>query len=225
MYQVSVLIPCYNEEANIEECVMRIPELPWNHEIVVIDDGSNDDTFSTARRIDRKNLSVLGYRRNRGKGHAVRYGVENCRGEVAVIQDADMATPPEELEDILRPIMENRADFVNGTRMKFKQERGAMKGVHFLGNMIFAFIVSTLIRKKLTDTLCGFKAFRVGSFRGRLSEDTWPDFELLLKAKKLGMRITEVPIHYKRRHAGKSKMKTFGHALKMSRILMKGLVS
>jgi len=225
MYKISVLIPCFNEEKNIVKCVERIPNLPWSYEVVVVDDGSSDRTFSVASSIKMKNLTVVGYRKNRGKGYAVRYGIRYCKGKVVVIQDADMATPPEEIEKVLRPIMENKADFVNGSRMIFPQESGAMKSVHVLGNKIFAIMVSLLIRKRLTDTLCGFKTFRVKEFKGKLKENTWPDFELILKAKKYNMRIVEVPIYYKRRIAGKSKMKTFGHAYKMSKTLIRNLIS
>jgi hypothetical protein len=100
-----------------------------------------------------------------------------------------------------------------------------MKSIHVFGNRIFALIVSCLIRKKLSDTLCGFKAFRKKGLEGELKENSWPDFELLFKAKKNGMRITEVPIHYAARKAGASKMKTFSHASKMFRMLVKGVIS
>ena len=223
MYDVSIIIPCLNEEDNIEKCVRGVPELPWRYEIVVVNDGSTDNTFSVAKKIKMKNLNVVGYRKNRGKGYAIRYGIKYSKGKVGVIQDADMATPPEELENILRPIMLNRADFVNGSRLRYPMELGAMKGVHVLGNKIFAFAVSLMIWKRLTDTLCGFKAFRIKEFKDNLKEDTWPDFELILKAKKSNMRIVEVPIHYKRRVAGQSKMKTFSHAYKMSKILIRSL--
>ncbi len=223
-YDVSVIIPCYNEEDNIEDCVREIPEMSWRYEIVIVNDGSTDNTLSVAKSISRKNLKVISYSKNMGKGHAVRYGLQNCRGRVAVIQDADLATHPEELPNIIRPLIERRADFVNGTRLVYPMERYAMKGPHVLGNKIFAFMVSVIIRKKLTDALCGFKAFVVGGLKDKLKEDTWPDFELLLKAKKSNMRIVEVPIRYRRRTAGKSKMKTFRHAYKMSKVLLKNIL-
>lgn len=225
MYGVSIIIPCFNEEENISNCIESIQNLPWSHEIVVVDDGSIDNTFSVANGLKKKNVNVLRYSKNKGKGYAVRFGIRNSKGDVGVILDADMATPPEELRNILKPIMEGKADFVNGSRMIYPMESGAMRGVHVLGNKIFAIIISLLIRKRLTDTLCGFKAFRISDFRDILKQDTWPDFELILKAKRNGMRISEVPIHYKRRVAGKSKMKTFMHAYKMSKILMKDLIS
>ena len=222
---VSVIIPCYNEEGNVEECVKRVPEFPWSYEILVVDDGSKDRTSEIAKGIKRKNLRVIRYEKNRGKGYAVRTGIEKAEGEIVIIQDADMATPPEEIAQMVEPIIEGKADFVNATRLVYPMERGAMRGVHVLGNKIFALMVSAMIRKRLTDTLCGFKAFRKKDLDGKLREDSWPDFELIIKAKKSGMRITEVPIHYMARRAGKSKMKTFQHAYKMTKILFKSVLT
>ncbi len=222
--QISIIIPCYNEEENIGECIRRIPKLEKSSEILVVDDGSSDRTAEMARNAKRENIMVIRYVKNRGKGYAFRVGLKNARGEVVLIQDADMATPPEDIPNIVKPILEGRADFVNGTRFVYPMESGAMKSMHVFGNRVFAFLVSVMIRKWLTDTLCGFKAFRKSMLKGELHEDSWPDFELLFMAKKSGMRITEVPIHYKRRKAGESKMKTFSHAYKMFRMLARSLL-
>ena len=222
---VSVLIPCYNEEGNIEECIRRVPDFPFEHEIIVIDDGSKDKTTEVARSVKRKNLRVIRYENNGGKGYAVRTGIKNAKGEITVIQDADMATQPEELPQILEPIVNGRVDFVNGSRLIYPMERGAMKWIHVFGNKIFALFVSLIIRKWLTDTLCGFKAFRRDMLSYKLKEDSWMDFELIIQAKRNGMRIAEVPIHYASRKAGKSKMKTFKHGYQMFRMLAKSVLS
>ncbi len=220
---VSVIIPCYNEEDNVKECVERVPRMPWKTEIIVVDDGSTDGTSKRARAIRRKGLKVVSYSPNGGKGHAVKAGVKNATGDVVIIQDADMATPPEELPDMLAPIMGGKADFVNGSRLIYPMEAGAMKGIHVFGNRVFALLVSVMIRKRLTDTLCGFKAFKRAEMKERLKEESWPDFELIIEAKRAGMRIVEVPIHYKARKAGRSKMKTFSHGSEMFKMLLKSL--
>jgi glycosyltransferase involved in cell wall biosynthesis len=223
-HDFSVIVPCYNEEGNIQECIDRILGLGRGYEIVVVDDGSADRTSEKARGIKSKRIRVVGYRKNRGKGYAVREGIRNASGSVVAIQDADMATLPEELPDILKPIKEGRADFVNGSRFIYSMERGAMKGIHVFGNKIFAILVSILIRKRITDSLCGLKAFRKDMLAGKLKEDSWPDFELLVQAKRNGLRIAEVPVHYGARRAGKSKMKTFRHGWKLLRMLVKQMV-
>jgi len=219
---VSVIIPCYNEEETIAECIRKVPDFDWDYEIIVVNDGSGDRTEQVARSVNRKSLRVIGYENNKGKGYAVRTGIENARGKIVVIQDADME--PEELIPVLRPIIEGKADFVNGSRMVYPMERGAMKGMHVFGNRIFALVVSVLVRKRLTDTLCGTKAFRKDMLKFPLKENSWPDFELLIKARKSGMRIAEVPIHYNVRKAGKSKMKTFRHGYRMAKMLVKSLI-
>jgi len=222
--KVSVLIPCYNEEDNIIECINRV-ELPYKYEIVVIDDGSKDKTKEKANSVKKNNLRVIGYKKNQGKGNAIRFGVENATGDIIVIQDADMTSPPEELSDVLNPILEDKADFVNGTRFYYPMEKNAMNKMRFFGNRIFAIIISLVLRVRLSDTLCGFKAFNINKFKYLdLNETSWPDFELLFQAKKSGMKIVEVPIHYKERKYGKTKMKEFKHGLIFTKMLIKNII-
>lgn len=221
--KVTIIIPCYNEEDNITECVNRVPNLEYDYEIIVVDDGSKDKTAQVAKKINRKELTVLRYKKNRGKGHACRIGTKYATGDVIIICDADMATQPEEIPLVLKPIIKGTADFVNGSRLIYPREKGAMKKLHVLGNYVFALIFSIILGLKVTDTLCGFKAFRKEKMKGFLKEDSWPDFEMLLQVKKKKMRIVEVPIHYKSRKAGRSKMKTFKHGYNMIRMLLRSL--
>jgi glycosyltransferase involved in cell wall biosynthesis len=221
---LSILIPCYNEEDNIRECIKRIPSMRWKTEVLVIDDGSSDKTTQFAKGVGyRGRLKTIHYKPNRGKGHAVRKGLEAARGDVAIILDADMSSPPEEIPLIVKPIFEGKADFVNGTRLVYPMDKGAMKLIHIPGNRIFALLVSMIVGKYLTDSLCGFKAFKVKPFARKLKEDSWPDFELLIKAKRMGMKIVEVPIHYKVRVGGVSKMKTIRHGYNMLNMLLRSL--
>ena len=220
---LSILVPCYNEEDNIEECLRRVPKMPWNTEIIVIDDGSNDNTAKVALKTKVKNVKVISYKPNHGKGYAIRTGINAARGTFAIILDADMATQPEEIPIVVKPLFDGTADFVNATRFVYPMEKGSMKTLHKPGNKVFALLVSLIIKQYLTDSLCGFKAFRVKPFRGKLKEKGWPDFELLIKAKRMNMRILEVPIHYRWRVAGVSKMKTFKHGYSMLKMLAKSL--
>ena len=217
---VSVIIPCFNEEETIENCVNAIPELPWECEIIVVDDGSKDRTAEVARKIKRSNLKVVSYKPNGGKGHAFRTGFEAATGDVVVIQDADM-NPEQDLVEVLKPLFEGKADFVNGTRFVYPMEKGAMKALHVPGNMAFASLVSLMCGAKLSDSLCGYKAFRRKMLLGQLHENSWPDFEMLIKAGRNKMRIVEVPIHYNKRKKGESKMRTFKHGWNMLAMLVK----
>ncbi|MHA1297860.1 MAG: flippase-like domain-containing protein [Candidatus Helarchaeota archaeon] len=221
--KVSIIIPCYNEEDNIIECINRVPNFKFDYEIIVVDDGSTDKTAEVARTAKRKNVKVLRYKNNRGKGHACRIGIKYATGDVIVICDADMATQPEELGSVLAPLFNGSADFVNGSRLVYPMEEGAMKKSHIFGNHIFAWFFSLYLGVRLTDTLCGFKAFRKDQIEGKLTEDSWPDFDMLFQAKKSNLRVVEVPIHYKARKAGKSKMKTFKHGYDMLRMLFNAI--
>jgi glycosyltransferase involved in cell wall biosynthesis len=223
--KISIIIPAYNEEENIERCIRGI-KLTFPYEIIVVNDGSTDRTFEIAKRIKKKNLKVIGYKTNKGKGYAVRFGLKQATGDIIVIHDADSTTPAEEISNIVKPIIVGDADFVNGTRFVYPMETNAMPKIHVLGNKIFAILISLILGVKLTDTLCGSKAFLLRDFKHtRLKENSWPDFELLFNAKKLGLRILEVPIHYKSRKAGTSKMKTFRHGMNLIKILLRNLLN
>jgi glycosyltransferase involved in cell wall biosynthesis len=220
--QLSVLIPCYNEEENAAPCIAAVPAMPWTTEIICIDDGSKDNTASVVREVMKKDkrVKLVSYMPNGGKGFALMQGIAAARGEVVIVLDADMATPPSEIPAIVGPIFEGKADFVNGSRMIYPMEKGAMSGLHKLGNRGFAVVVSLMIGKRLTDTLCGYKAWRRGMMTD-FKERSWPDFEYILKARKARLRIMEVPTHYKARVAGESKMKTWSHGWKMLKMLIR----
>ncbi len=207
---LTVLIPCYNEEASIKECILAIPEMPWSTEILVVDGGSTDQTSRIAKSIKKKGLRVIGYTPARSKGYACAFGLKQARGRVTVIQDVDMN--PTDIPTIVRPIFEGWADFVNGTRMILPMEHGAMSQLNRFGNKyVFALLVSSVIRQRLTDALCGYKAFYTDLLRGKLKEDNWPDFEMLIKGKRAGARIAEMPIRYEARRRGTTTRKPFSH--------------
>lgn len=222
---LGIIIPCYNEEGNIKECVERIPKMPWDTEIIVVNDGSKDGTVDVVKDImkKRRDVKLVSYEKNGGKGYAFRKGLENSSSDVVVILDADITSPPESIPEIVKPIFEGGADFVNGSRLIYPMEKGAMKLLHIPGNKVFVLLVSLIIKQKLTDSLCGFKAFKRKMLLGKLKEDGWPDFELLIKAKRNGLRISEVPIYYRARKAGVSKMKTFRHGYRMFKMLWRSV--
>jgi len=210
---VSVVIPCHNEADNIAECVRRVPQMGAWTEIVVVDDGSADGTSAKTKELmagdPRIRLIVL--EKNQGKACAVRAGFEAARGDVLMILDADMAVRPEELPKFLTALQEGAAEFVNGTRLIYPMQGKAMKIANFLGNKIFCFLASWAIRQRVSDTLCGTKAFLKRDY-ARMplgGNERWGDFDLLFGAARLRLRILEIPVHYAERRAGKSKMRAF----------------
>ena len=207
----SVIIPCHNEEDNIAECIRRVPTLGSATEIVVVDDGSTDATGRRVEEVMRADprVRLIAYDRNRGKANAVRAGFEAARGDVLMILDADIAVMPEELPKFLKPLQNGTADFVNGTRLVYPMEGRAMRFTNFLGNKAFCFLVSWIVRQRVSDTLCGTKALRRNDYlrMPRLGKERWGDFDLLFGAARLKLRILEIPVHYQERRSGTSKMR------------------
>ncbi len=207
----SVVIPCHNEEGSIAECIRRVPELGIATEIIVVDDGSTDATVAHVKQIRAADprVRLLLFERNQGKANAVRAGFAAARGDVLMILDADMAVPPEELPKFLAPLQNGTADFVNGTRLIYPMQGKAMKVANFLGNKAFCYLATKVVRQRVSDTLCGTKAFfRRDYVRMPLgSSDRWGDFDFLFGAARLKLRILETPVHYSERRAGKSKMR------------------
>ena len=155
-----------------------------------------------------------------GKGDAVRKGFEAARGDVLMILDADLTVPPEDLPRFFDAIASGKAEFVNGTRLVYPMEERAMKFANYLGNKLFSSLFTWLLGQRIRDTLCGTKALRREDYArisaGRASFgdfDPFGDFDLLFGAARLGLRIVDVPVRYRRRRAGVSKVRVVRHGL------------
>lgn len=215
----SVIIPCYNEADNVVECFRRIPTMGEFTEVIFVDDGSKDGTTEIVKGLMQENQNVksISYSPNKGKAHAVRAGFNMARGDVLMILDADMAVMPEDLEKFFWAISIPGIDFVNGTRMVYPMEKEAMRGLNRLGNKIFSLIFTWLLGQRITDTLCGTKTILKETYRkiNMTKYDSWGDFDLLLNAAKLSLHIVEMPVGYKRRLKGESKMRAFKHGFRL----------
>jgi len=214
---ITVIIPAYNEEVGIEKTLNScVAQTYPNLEIVVINDGSKDNTAKKIRDLQGEfpNLKLVDYSPNRGKGYAVRKGFEAATQEVLMILDADISTPPEELPRFFEPLNKGICQFVNGTRMVYPMQEQAMRTLNLFGNKVFGYIVSFIAQQNLSDTLCGTKAFyKTDLKRIRWGLDKWGDFDLLFGAARMGSKIMEVPVHYMMRKSGESKMKSFRHGV------------
>ncbi len=208
---VSVIVPCHNEQGNIEECTRRVPDLGSETEIVFVDDGSTDRTREAvlATMEGDSRVRLIAYDTNHGKANAVRAGFEAARHDILIILDADMTVAPEDLPKFLRPLQDGTADFVNGTRLIYPMEGEAMPRANFVGNKLFCLLVSWVLRQRVSDTLCGTKALLRRDYEQMplSGRDRWGDFDLLFGAARLKLRILEIPIHYGERRAGASKMR------------------
>ncbi len=221
----SVVIPCYNEEGNIVEAIKRVPPMGKRTEIIVVNDGSSDRTAELVRELQQENpdLKLIDYSPNRGKGNAIKAGFESATEEVIMILDADMTVAPEELPRFFDPLNKGLCQFVNGTRLVYPREDASMRFLNQLGNKVFCLLMTFITGQTLTDTLCGTKAMYKKDFKSiKMGLDKWGDFDLLFGAAKMGNRILEVPVHYKSRKAGVSKMKSLEHGLHLLRACFLG---
>lgn len=221
----SVVIPCHNERDNIEDCLRRIPQMGKFTEAIVVDDGSIDDTAEKVNPALNRDIEIklISYKPNKGKGYAVKIGFDNANGDVLMILDADMSVMPEELPRFFKLFEDGLADFVNGTRVIYPMEREAMPLLNYIGNKIFSLILSWIMKQRVSDTLCGTKALFQKDYKKILMKDnSWGDFDLLFGAARLCLKIREIPVHYKIRLAGKSKMKAFKHGWILLRVCWRG---
>uniref|UniRef100_A0A831T8N0 Glycosyltransferase family 2 protein n=1 Tax=Thermorudis peleae TaxID=1382356 RepID=A0A831T8N0_9BACT len=213
MERISVLIPVYNEERTILELIRRVRavELPYQREIVVVDDGSTDGTREALAQEAEgaRDLKVIYHAVNRGKGAAVRTALTAATGDVLIIQDADLEYDPRDYPVLLRPIVEGRTQVVYGSR--FLGEHKAMYFWHAVGNRFLTLVTNLLYDTTLTDMETGYKVFTAEVARRlRLRSDRWGfDPEITAQILKRGYRIYEVPIAYNGREYWEGKKITW----------------
>ncbi len=195
---LSVIIPCYNEQDTIREIIEQVRKVPLRTELVVINDGSTDASGKILSGMDAEGLQVISHPNNIGKGAALSSGFAVAKGDIFVIQDADLEYDPMDLPDLLEPIRKGVADVVYGTRFGGKPQRVHMFW-HKMGNRFLTFLTNLLYNCTLTDMETGYKMFRREvvegiSLRARRF-DVEPELTAkILKAKK--WRIYELPISY-----------------------------
>lgn len=227
---VSVIVPCKNEAGNIYSIVKRIPDMGSHTEIIFCDDKSTDSTRSEILKVmeiypykDIKLVDGLGI----CKADNVQKGFDSANGDILCILDGDLTVAPELLPCFYNTICKNKNSFINGTRFVYQMEPDAMKRINMIGNKLLAQLMSFVIDTKLTDTLCGTKMLwrkdydKIKKLRGLWgTKDRWGDYELLLGAAINNLTISEIPIYYKKRTHGVTKMNNrFADGLTMLRML------
>ncbi|HEY3172765.1 MAG TPA: glycosyltransferase family 2 protein [Thermoanaerobaculia bacterium] len=197
--KLSVLIPAYNEARTIDQILRLVARVPIEKEILVVDDGSEDRTREILKQWDgREGVRVLLHPRNLGKGRSVRTALREARGEMLVIQDADLEYDPSEYAVLLRPIEAGRADVVYGSRFFGSSERRVQFFWHTVGNRLLTLISNVFTNLNLTDMATCYKAFhrRVVPALDLESKRFGVDAEFTVKVARAGFRIFEVPISY-----------------------------
>jgi SAM-dependent methyltransferase len=218
---VSVVCPCRNEAGNVGPLIERLPALGPATELVFVEGGSSDDTRAEIlRQIERHpGLDVsLVAQQGRGKGDAVRAGFAAAKHEVLMILDGDLSVRPEELPKFYRAVADGRGELINGSRLVYDVEPGAMRFLNMLGNKAFSRLFRAVTGQHVKDTLCGTKVLRrtdyerIAAARSYFGEfDPFGDFDLLFGAARLNLKIVDLPVRYQPRTYGETNISRWRH--------------
>lgn len=206
--KLSIIVPVYNEEKTVSEILRQVKKvkLPKDlkREIIVVDDGSQDKTPTILNKIS--GIKVIKHKTNKGKGAAVRAGIKKVKGQIILIQDADLEYNPNDYPCLLEPILSGKTKVVYGTRLKNYPLRlfGRRKTplfTHYLGNKLLTFITNLLYGDGLTDMETCYKVFKKEVLKSIKLKANRFDFEpeITAKALKAGYKIHEIPIKVKPR--------------------------
>ncbi len=196
---LTVIMPCYNEEATIEQCVRRLRDVPLELEVIAVNDASKDGTAGILDRLKEAGEvhQVIHHPENRGKGAAVRAGIEAATGHVIVVQDADLEYDPTELPQLLDPIRLDKADAVYGSRFH-PGPRRVLYFWHSVGNRLLTLLSNMLTDLNLTDMETCYKMVRADVLKSLplVSNRFGIEVELTARLAKAQARIWEMPVSY-----------------------------
>ncbi len=217
----TVVITCRNERGNVEPAIKRLPKFCENLEILFVEGHSKDGTLEEIHRVIKaypeQNIRVV-VQDGKGKGDAVRKAFDNATGDILMILDGDLTTPPEDMPKFYQAIVEGHGEFVNGTRLVYPMENEAMRTLNHIANKCFSWGFSYLLNQRFTDTLCGTKVLyrkhyrQIAANRDYFGDfDPFGDFDLIFGASKLNLKIVEIPIRYAARTYGSTQISRFVH--------------
>lgn len=237
---VSVVITCRDEEGNIQGLIERIPDMGKHTEIIFVEGHSVDKTVCKIQEMiekyPEKDIKLF-KQQGIGQRDAFRLGFEKAERDFIIWMEGDLTTPPEEARLFWEAYVMGKGEFINGSRLIYKMEKGSMPFFNFLGNRFLGNLFSIILKQRFSDTLCGFKAVSKKNYLIIMKQidyfgelDPFGDFELIFGAVKNNLKVAEIPVHYEPRSYGESKAYGFSifsflkHAwllLKMSWIAFK----
>ena len=205
--KLSVIIPAYNEINTIGEVLDRVRSIEIDKEIIIADDCSTDGTREFLR--SQSDVTLVENECNLGKGASIRKAIERVTGDIVLIQDADLEYDPRDYQELIQPIIDDRADMVYGTR--FAGRRPRMRLANYIANKVFAFLATVLYRTKVTDEATCYKAFKADVLKSLDLRCRRFEFcpEVTARLLKHGYRYTEVPIRYEARTHAQGKKITW----------------
>jgi glycosyltransferase involved in cell wall biosynthesis len=195
---LSVVMPCFNEEATVLDACQRVLQSPFCKELIVVDDASTDDSMRQLMEVDDDRLITLRHEVNQGKGAALRTGFAKASGPFVIVQDAVLEYDPADYEVLVRPLLDDQADVVYGSRFQSGRPHRVLYFWHSLGNKALTLMSNAFTNLNLTDMETGYKAFRKEVLDAMdLREDRFGiEPEITAKAAAGGWRIYEVGISY-----------------------------
>jgi 2-polyprenyl-3-methyl-5-hydroxy-6-metoxy-1,4-benzoquinol methylase len=227
--KVSVVVPARNEAGNIDGAIQRTPVMGAGTELIFVEGGSSDGTReriqdAIARYQGPLELKLYG-QTGKGKGDAVRTGFAHASGELLMILDADLTVVPEDLPKFYEAMVSGLTDYVHGTRLVYPMEDEAMRFLNKLGNAAFAKTFSFLLDQPIKDTLCGTKVLWRGDYQQIVKNrsyfgdfDPFGDFDLIFGARRIHLKIMEIPVRYRSRTYGETNISRFRHGLLLLRM-------
>ena len=229
-HSVSVVIPARNESGNIEEAILRVPEMGSFTEIIFVEGNSTDDTWAKIQEMyekyKNKRLLQIMQQEGKGKGDAVRKGYSAAKGDILMILDADLTVAPEDLPKFYNAFTSGKGEFINGVRLVYPMEKKAMRPLNTLGNYFFSSLFSWMLEMPVKDSLCGTKVMsrndylKLAANRSFFGDfDPFGDFDLLFGAFKLNLKIIDLPIRYRERKYGDTNISRFRHGVILLRMV------
>ena len=220
---LTVIVPCYNEEATIQELLMRVLKQDSVRELIVINDGSSDESKNVINSVDDPRIIFINNEKNLGKGASVRKALDIASSDFVLIQDADLEYSPEEYPRLLKPLWEGYADAVFGSRFLTFESRRALYFWHSMGNRFLTLFSNALTNIYLTDMETCYKVIRVEFARKLdIKENRFGlEPEITAKLAKMDARIYEVAISYKGRTYQEGKKITWKDGLSAARCIIK----
>ena len=229
-YSVSICVPTRNESGNIEDAILRTPELGKWTELIFIEGNSTDDTWEKVQEMQKKygdkRRIKIGQQDGKGKYNAVKKGYDMAEGDILMILDGDLTVPPEDLPKFYDAIASGKGEFINGSRLVYPMEAKAMRFLNMLGNKFFSYCFSWLLEQPVKDTLCGTKVMFRKDYENLAKNrkffgdfDPFGDFDLLFGSYKLNLKIIDLPIRYRDRTYGDTNISRWKHGVVLLRMV------